>query len=437
VPKRNDGTSVLLYEPSSGGGVAQYTDRLASSLVLAGLRVAVATPDGSELTKHHRQYRLVLLGKRLWLKKVLSQISAKPRQIRSLQELCVNQLERTARNAPIAVTIWSRAKFILAILREQPHIVHFQWLTDPTEEYYFMKLLRLWHIMLVYTAHNLLPHDDESDYSQLRYQRIYRLVDTLIVHSERSRDDMVRRFHIQPDKIAVIPHGAYDSFFESSRLISGTAARRELDIPDDRAIVLFFGLIRRYKGLEYLIEAFAEVKVQVENAMLLIAGDISRADSEDFRYYETLLETLDGRDDVRRISRSIPDNQVGSLFVASDLVVLPYVKTDTSGVLLAAYAAGKPVVATDTGALGEIVEPGKTGLLVPPRDSRALALAIITMLQDGNALRDMGRYAKHLADTSYSWHRVAAQTRDVYQSVMSRAPSRGPARRAAHPESAG
>jgi len=150
-----------------------------------------------------------------------------------------------------------------------------------------------------------------------------------------------------------------------------------------------------------------------------------------------LLETLDGRDDVRRINRYIPDNQVGSLFVASDLVVLPYVKTDTSGVLLAAYAAGKPVVATDTGALGEIVEPGKTGLLVPPRDSRALALAIITMLQDGNALRDMGRYAKHLADTSYSWHRVAAQTRDVYQSVMSRAPSRGPARRAAHPESAG
>jgi glycosyltransferase involved in cell wall biosynthesis len=99
-------------------------------------------------------------------------------------------------------------------------------------------------------------------------------------------------------------------------------------------------------------------------------------------------------------------------------VVLPYVKTYTSGVLLAAYAAGRPVVATDTGALSEMVEVGKSGLLVPPKDTRALAQAIITLLGDTEGLESMGSYAKHLAETRYSWQRIATQTLCVYQSIV-------------------
>jgi glycosyltransferase involved in cell wall biosynthesis len=424
MPRRSRGTSVLLYEPSNGGGVSLYTHRLASNLVLAGVHVAVATPERAQLTTHQRQYRVMVLGKRFWLKAMLSRFSDRSRQnfvyrqIRSLQEVCVSRLEVAARKVGLPIIIWVRLKLLVAILRERPDIVHFQWLTDPTEEYYFMKVLRLFRFTIVYTAHNLLPHGDESDDSRLRYQRIYRVADRLIVHAERSRDDMASQFHIELAKIAVIPHGPDDSFFEPSRLISRSAARKELDITEDNTVLLFFGLIRRYKGLEYLVEAFAEVKARFENAILLIAGMVSEADSEEFTYYRKVLKALDGRGDVRRINEYIPDDQVGGLFMASDLVVLPYLKTDTSGVLMAAYAAGRPVVATDTGALGEIVVPGRTGMLVPPMDSHALAGAIITLLEDRNALKNMGRYARHLADTRYSWQRAATQTLDLYQSVL-------------------
>src|SRR5829696_3022385 len=100
--------------------------------------------------------------------------------------------------------------------------------------------------------------------------------------------------------------------------------------------------------------------------MLVIAGEIGRTDPEAFRFYTTLLETLNGRDDIRWVNEHVPDDRAGLLLTAADVVVLPYVKTYTSGVLMAAYAAGKAVVATETGALPEMVEPGMSGLLVPP-----------------------------------------------------------------------
>jgi len=418
-----NGTKILLYEPSGGGGVCQYTDRLASSLVSAGLDVCVAAPEGSELTKHQRQYRLLLLGKRLWLKKILSGPSTSrtnlvSSRITGLREFCFRQLERASRNARFAAIVWGRLKFVLALLLERPDIVHFQWLTDPTEEYRFMRVLRIFGFKLVYTAHNLLPHGANSVEDRLKYRNLYRVPDKLIVHAENSKGDLASSFQIDPDKIAVIPNGVYDFFFDSSQPVSRAAAREQLGIAEHEKVILFFGIIRGYKGLEYLIEAFTQVKARVDNATLLIAGEISRANRQEFAYYTKLLTSLKDRADVRHIDGYIPDSDVGGLFVASDLVVLPYVKTYTSGVLLAAYGAGKPVVATNTGGLGELVEPGKSGLLVPPTDPHALAEAITTMLLNPEELHTMGGYAKHLATTRYSWQRIATQTRDLYQAVI-------------------
>ena len=99
------------------------------------------------------------------------------------------------------------------------------------------------------------------------------------------------------------------------------------------------------------------------------------------------------------------------------MVVLPYIKTYTSGILLAAYAAGRPVIVTDTGALSEVVDVGKSGFIVPPRDINALAQAIMKILSDPGQMEEMGNYAKYLSETIYSWSSIALKTIHVYQSL--------------------
>jgi starch synthase len=109
--------------------------------------------------------------------------------------------------------------------------------------------------------------------------------------------------------------------------------------------------------------------------------------------------------------------KIALYFSASDVVVLPYVKNYTSGVLLSAYAAGRPVVVTDTGGLKEGVEIGKTGFVVPPKDTRALAQAIIETVESPERCDEMGRYAKVFAEKNYSWSRVASKTIDLYRQL--------------------
>jgi glycosyltransferase involved in cell wall biosynthesis len=183
-------------------------------------------------------------------------------------------------------------------------------------------------------------------------------------------------------------------------------------------VILFFGLIKRYKGLEYLVEAFEEVRRRVNDAFLLIVGDVYAADAVGHAFYSNLIERLRGRDDVLCVARYVALESVGGYLAASDVIVLPYARTFQSGVLLAAYAAGKPVVVTDTGGLGEAVEQGKSGVVVSPRDPKALAEGIISVLSDPKLRSAMGERARVLARTVYSWDAIAARTTELYESVL-------------------
>jgi glycosyltransferase involved in cell wall biosynthesis len=155
----------------------------------------------------------------------------------------------------------------------------------------------------------------------------------------------------------------------------------------------------------------------MNDAFLLIVGDIYAGDPEGHRYYTQLIDGLRGRDDVLCVASYVPVEAVGDYMAAADVVVLPYTRTYQSGVLLAAYAAGRPVVVTDTGGLGEIVEAGKSGFVVPPRDVKALANGIVDTLADAERLSAMGEHARYLATTVYAWDAVASRTIELYRSV--------------------
>lgn len=182
-------------------------------------------------------------------------------------------------------------------------------------------------------------------------------------------------------------------------------------------MILFFGLIRKYKGLEYLVSAFQKIKKELDDVILLIVGHIYKENNEDFKFYSDLIDQISHDDDIICVNEYVPFEEINFYFIASDLVVLPYIKTYTSGILLAAYAAGRPTIVTDTGALSEVVDAGKSGFIVPPKDVNALAQAIMKTISDPDQMEKMGNYAKYLSETVYSWDNIALKTLDVYQSL--------------------
>jgi glycosyltransferase involved in cell wall biosynthesis len=305
-----------------------------------------------------------------------------------------------------------RAAFYL--LWHRPQLIHFQWLIGRNEDLFFIKLLKCLGFKIIYTAHDLLPHDRDTPETRRFFRSIYARADRLIVHAESIRQDMIKMFDVDPNKVYVIPHGSNGLFFASS--VSKQAARTHLDIPLNKKVILFFGLIKPYKGLEYLLEAFEEIRTQVEDAMLLIAGRIAEENHAIYQRYAALLSQLAGKDNVRCVMKYFSVVEIGHLFAAADVVVLPYVKTSQSGILFSAFAAGRPVVVTDTGGLSEAVEHGRSGFVVPPKDSKALAEASVRILKSPELLEQMGREAKRVAETKYGWDTVALKTLDVYRS---------------------
>jgi glycosyltransferase involved in cell wall biosynthesis len=243
------------------------------------------------------------------------------------------------------------------------------------------------------------------------------------VHAQNNRVELAELFGIPADRIAVIPHGSYELFFSKGRL-SKERARAEVGLPPKARVLLFFGLIKRYKGLEFLLEAFERIEKKFPDAVLTIVGDVFRGDPEGFAYYSRLIGEACKRTNVICVPRYVPYWEVGPYLSAADAVVLPYTKTYQSGVLLSAFAAGRPVVVTRTGGLSEIVREGETGFVVPPRDPESLARAIERLLERPELAAEMGERARRMAQGEYSWDEIASRTIDLYRQVMSEGTAR-------------
>ena len=417
---------IILYNPAGYGGHIHYTYQLAESLARVGSDVTVITSEDYELKHLKRSFKIYTPFTKSWVKSflsgVLSQLQGKNKISTNISyNLNVNsslkdeeQIEISTLQVIRLYLIW--LKISLFCLLRNPHIIHFQCFLERKHDFYFMKFLKFLRFNIIYTAHELLPHDSNSFRDQNIYKKIYQIPDKIIVHSENDKREIVCKFQVDLDKVSVIPHGSYDLFYRDKN-ITKDVAKQKLGIPDGKKVILFFGLIRRYKGLEYLVYAFQRIKEELDSTVLFIVGSIYDENSEDFKFYSDLIDLISHDDDVIRVNEYVPFEKINSYFLASDLVVLPYIKTYTSGVLLAAYAAGRPVIVTDTGALSEVVDVGKSGFIVPPKDINALACAIIKTLSDPDQMEKMGNYAKHLSKTVYSWDNIALKTINVYQSL--------------------
>jgi glycosyltransferase involved in cell wall biosynthesis len=208
---------------------------------------------------------------------------------------------------------------------------------------------------------------------------------------------------LNPQRVHVIPHGAFDYL---TRLPEERPLPPELQATEG-PVVLFFGLLRPYKGVEVLIEAFHDIG----DAELWVVG-MPRMPLEPLR---ELAAQVRGR--VRFVPRFVDDSEIPAFFRRADIVALPYREIDQSGVLYTALAFGKPIVVSNVGGFDEVAAQG-AALAVPPNAPRELAATLQQLLDDP---AERGRLAQAAADAAagrYSWDSIAEQTMTLYRALL-------------------
>jgi glycosyltransferase involved in cell wall biosynthesis len=227
-------------------------------------------------------------------------------------------------------------------------------------------------------------------------------MDAVIAHSEHGAARLRDEVGLDPERVRVIPHGAFDYL---TRLAEEKPLPAELE-GAERPVILFFGLLRPYKGLDTLLEAFREV----EGAELWIVGN-PRMDVEPLRH---LAAEAPGR--VRFLTRFVEDAEIPAIFRRADVVVLPYLDAEHSGVLYTGLAFGKPLVLSAVGGFPEL-EPTGAARIVPPEDPSALASVLTELTGDEGGRAEMAAAARAAAAGPYSWDEVARQTLALYRDL--------------------
>jgi glycosyltransferase involved in cell wall biosynthesis len=256
-----------------------------------------------------------------------------------------------ARGADLVILEWWTASVahmylaILCMMRRRPVVIEFHEVVDPLEQ--SVGVIRV--------------------YSRVMGRLIRRLASKYVVHSEADRELISTQYGIHPARIAVIPHGLYDQY----PVIEPQEAKMRIGI-GEKYCILFFGLLRPYKGVTNLIKAFESLPADVRSEMhLLIAGEAW----EDHASVTRALKSKD-REQITIVDRYISDDEISVYFSAADVLVIPYIRASQSGVAHIGMAFGLPIIASKVGGLVEslgmyqgtrFVEPGK-----PEEITRAL-----------------------------------------------------------------
>lgn len=299
-----------------------------------------------------------------------------------------------------AIFSFSRIKDINNL---KPDVIHIATPLLPPLAFYLFRYRLDRKYPIVYTKHGIRSNSGFfkklfEEYT-LNFFEKFVSFKKIIVHTQVDKKELLAARNLDGKNVVVIPHGTYNFFTQYMK-----------EIPAEEDTILFFGNIREYKGLDILLSAVPAITKQVPDLKVIIAGE------GDLEPYQSQIEACD-KSVFEIHNEFIPDDLVAALFQRSTLVVLPYTEmSGMSGVLNVAYAFGKPVVVSDVGGLDEAVEHGKTGLLVPPRDPRALADAIIQLLVDSNLRATMEEYVKARAE-ELSWNSIAKKTMEVYKEV--------------------
>ena len=279
-------------------------------------------------------------------------------------------------------------------------VVHYQWLTLEAIDAFLLAR----HAPTVFTSHNVLRRGEG-----LLRERAARLVaeraDAVVVHTEAGARELSERYGADPARVHVIPHGAFDYL---------TRLPHEKPLPPELAavegpVILFFGVLRPYKGLDVLLEAFREL----DGAELWVVGRPWLA----MQPLRRAAAAARGR--VRFVERFVGDAEIPAFFRRADIVALPHRRVDQSGVLYTALAFGKAMILSDVGGFSEVARAHGAARVVPPADPSALREALAELAGDPAARAALGARASAAAAGHFSWDRIGDRTLALYRELLS------------------
>jgi glycosyltransferase involved in cell wall biosynthesis len=275
--------------------------------------------------------------------------------------------------SPLNPFTWWRA--YQKILAYQPDVLLLQWWTPFWSPmlFFLTRLIRQkTKTRIVFLCHHIIsPDGGMFDWYLLR--RILWRGHAFIVMSEE--DFALLRRALPWGKIRGVTHPPYDIF--SRQPIPRAVARAKLNLPNDEPVLLFFGFVRRYKGLKYLINALPAIREHFP-ARLLVVGEFW----EDERPYRDLVRQLGLNDVVQFYPSYVPNEELAVYFCAADAVIMPYLEATQSGVAQIAIGFEVPMIATSVGGMPEAIKHEQHGLIVPPGDEAALSDAVIRLFRD-------------------------------------------------------
>lgn len=352
------------------GGIAQFLEAMVRGFDSRGCRVTAVT--------FTRQYPGLLFPG----KSQLEQSSGSPdiRPLRTLDSIGPVSWWRTAREI-------ARARPDLVVLK--------YWMPFLAPAFgSVVRLLRRQGIPSVIVVDNAIPHERRpGDLLLGRY--LLRAAKGLVVMSEAVEHDLRRLGITVPTRR--VGHPVYDIFGPPQ----GSAdARRALGLPEGAKVLLFFGFVRPYKGLQVLLEAMRRVADELPDAHLVVAGEFYEPEAP----YRDQIRKAGLTDRVHVFPDFIPSETVSRYFSAADLVVQPYLSATQSGVAQIAFHFEKPVLATDVGGLAETLGDGEAGLIVRPGDPGAVAAEVIRFFREDLAGRLVEGVRRR--KTYYSWDRL-------------------------------
>ena len=330
-------------------------------------------------------------------------------------------------NADLSAKMYRIVAYYSRLIRyaatAKPKIFHILW--NNKFEMFDRTLLMLYYKLLgkavVLTAHNVnKPKRDSADtaFNRLTLRIQYRLADHIFVHTPKMKRELMKEFGVPTGRITVIPFGINNSVPDTN--LTPKEAKERLGIRKNRKTILFFGWIKPYKGLEYLIAAFQTLARPHADYQLIIAGRLEEGSE---RYWEVLQSQIQEHAKAGQvISRIefIPDNEVEVYFKGADVLVLPYKDIFQSGVIFLGYNFGLPVIAADVGSLKEEIIEGTTGFVFRPEDPIDLARALEEYFaSDLFADLEKRRHEiRQFATERHSWEVVSELTMGTYGRLL-------------------
>ena len=395
---------IAFIEPAGKGGMIHYAFQLCRGLAARGADVTLITDQNYELEALQAPFRVETVMK-LW--------DARPAG--TLKTGAIASVARKVRRvwrAMLYYREWLRVINRVAALK--PDVVLLGDIRFPFDLFPLMLLRRRVQFMAD-ICHNVRPFAasggktgglfDESSTTAKFYRRIYRLFDAVFVHFERNRKEFTDTFGIPDERVAVIVHGNEAVFGELRRADATPAhVRKRLGIGAGEKIVLFFGLLSKYKGTDVLLEAFPRIHRET-GARLVLAGFPSPEldlDAQRRRAREIGVENV-----VTWFPEYIPTDELAAWMEMASVSVFPYRDIYQSGALHVPHTFGVPIVASAVRAMQDVVDHERSGLLVPPGEPDALATAIIRILKDDAFAKRLGENAAADAKTKFSWEMIA------------------------------